>query len=117
LCVAHIKHQSVDDLKLEKPQYYIFVDVILCILEFKMIFPGKTIALNRVGPREISTVELPRFDVGDRVQYETCVFLDDGSSNVVGRYDTLEEAHHFHNAIVKHELFHSGVAQPFHTGA
>jgi hypothetical protein len=101
----------VDVLKAKKPLSRTCVDAILYILEFKMIFPGKKIALNRVGPREISTVELPRFDGEDRVQYETCVFLDDGSSNVVGRYDTIEEAHHFHNAIVKHELFHAGVAK------
>ena len=76
-----------------------------------MIFPGKQIALNRVGIREISTVELPRFAGEDRVRYETCVFFDNGSSDVVGRYNTLEEAHQFHNAIVKHELFHAGVAE------
>ena len=74
-------------------------------------FPVKQIALNRVGIREISTVELPRFAGEDRVRYETCVFFDNGSSDVVGRYNTLEEAHQFHNAIVKHELFHAGVAE------
>jgi hypothetical protein len=71
-----------------------------------VIFPGKQIALNRVMDLEISTVELPRFNGDDQVRYETCIFPDNGLSNVVGRYNTIEEAHHFHNAVVKHETMH-----------
>ena len=64
-----------------------------------MIFPGKTIALNRVGGAEISTVELPRLPGDERVRYETCVFYDDAGSEVFDQYDKAEEAHRSHNII------------------
>jgi hypothetical protein len=71
-----------------------------------MIVPGKQLALNRVGDSEISTVELPRFPGEDQIVYETCIFSDNGTSNVVGRYENASEAHRAHNAIVQHELAH-----------
>ena len=71
-----------------------------------MLFPGKQIALNRVGDREISTVDLPRFPGEVEVVYETCVFFDNNDSNVVARYDSEAEAHRSHNAIVQHEMNH-----------
>jgi hypothetical protein len=81
-----------------------------------MIFPGKQVALNRVADLEISTVELPRFLGDDRVLYETCIFPDNGMSDVVGRYNTLAEAHQFHNAIVKHEMMHRVAKKQQQTG-
>jgi hypothetical protein len=71
-----------------------------------MIFPGKQIALNRIGSAEISTVELPRLGFDAQVRYETCIFYDHSPSNVVAQYDTAEEAHKAHNRIVEHELMH-----------
>jgi hypothetical protein len=64
------------------------------------IFPGKTIALNRVGRAEISTVELPRFPDQTEVIYETCVFYDDAPSEVFDRYTDINEAHRSHNIIL-----------------
>jgi hypothetical protein len=64
-----------------------------------MIFPGKIVALNRVGKAEISTVELPRMPGDDQVRYETCVFYDDAGSEVFDQYDTIEDAHASHNII------------------
>ena len=52
------------------------------------IFPGRQIELTRVEDVEISTVELPRLPGDDRVLYETCIFPDDGLSDVVARYDS-----------------------------
>ena len=71
-----------------------------------MILPGKQIALNRVGDREISTVKLPRFPGDVKVVYETCIFFDNDDSNVVARYDSEVEAHRSHNTIVQHEMNH-----------
>ena len=64
-----------------------------------VIFPGRIIALNRVGKTEISTVELPRMPGDDQVRYETCVFYDDAGSEVFDQYDTIEDAHQGHNII------------------
>ena len=71
-----------------------------------MLFPGKQIALNSVGDREISTVELPRLPGEVEVVYETCIFFDNGDSNVVARYDSEAAAQRSHNAIVQHEMNH-----------
>ena len=56
------------------------------------IFPGNQIALTRMGSNEISTVELPRMPGDDRRVWETCIFPDQGHSEVVARYNSAEEA-------------------------
>ena len=63
-------------------------------------FTGKKVALTRVGNLEISTVELPRFLNESRVVYETCIFPDDGLSDVVARYDSETAAARGHADIV-----------------
>jgi hypothetical protein len=73
-----------------------------------MMIASKQIALNRVGEMEISTVELPRF-AGEDIVYETCIFYDNGNSNVVAQYKNVADAHRAHNAIVQHELNHVGL--------
>ena len=56
---------------------------------------------------EISTVELPQYDY-DRhpasYPYETCIFVKNGPSNVVGQFETKEEAIKAHVFLVGHEL-------------
>ena len=69
-----------------------------------MIFAGKQIALNRVRDMEISTVELPRFPGDNRVRYETCLFYDNGTSEVLRQYDTVEAAIGNHNQIFMQEM-------------
>ena len=69
------------------------------------IFPGRQIALARVGDREISTVELPRFP-GDPVRFETCIFPDSAPSHVVAQYDSAETAESRHAWLVEHEQKH-----------
>jgi hypothetical protein len=64
------------------------------------IFPGKQIALTRVGLNEISTVELPRLPDDDRQVWETCIFPDEGLSDVVARYDSAEKAVQGHADII-----------------
>ena len=64
------------------------------------IFPGRQIVLTRVEDVEISTVELPRLPGDDRVLYETCIFPDDGLSDVVARYDSETAAARGHADIV-----------------
>ena len=70
-----------------------------------LIFPGRRIELTRVGDREISTVELPRFP-GDPVRFETCIFPDSAPSHVVAQYVTEAEAQSQHRALVEHEQKH-----------
>ncbi len=69
------------------------------------IFPGRQIAVTRVGDQEISTVELPRLP-GDDIKFETCIFPDHGLSHVVARYDTEEEARFKHDFLVEHQRRH-----------
>jgi hypothetical protein len=61
--------------------------------------PSVQISLNRIGDREISTVLLYRFDNEPRV-WETCIFEDNGNSDVVARYVTKSEAIAGHNSYV-----------------
>ena len=61
--------------------------------------PSVQISLNRIGDREISTVLLYRFDNEPRV-WETCIFEDNGNSDVVARYATEAEAIAGHNSYV-----------------
>ena len=61
--------------------------------------PSVQISLNRIGDREISTVLLYRFDNEPRV-WETCIFEDNGNSDVVARYATESEAIAGHNSYV-----------------
>jgi len=61
--------------------------------------PSVQISLNRIGDREISTVLLYRFDNEPRV-WETCIFEDNGNSDVVARYVTESEAIAGHNSYV-----------------
>jgi hypothetical protein len=63
------------------------------------------VALDRVGTVEISTVKL-NFAAFDSDQYETCMFYDNGDSNVVARYKTLAEAVKNHKFLVEHEQAH-----------
>jgi len=63
------------------------------------------VALDRVGTVEISTVKLNSAGFGSGL-YETCLFYDNGDSNVVARYETLEEATAAHAYIVRHEEAH-----------
>jgi len=64
------------------------------------IFPGKVVALDRAGSVEVSTVELPRLPGDDQIVFETCLFHDDGLSEVVEQYETLEEAVEIHKKIL-----------------
>ena len=64
-----------------------------------MIFPGRQVAVTRVGDREISTVELPRFP-GEPVRFETCIFHDHAPSHVVAQYVTEAEAQIEHTKLV-----------------
>ena len=52
----------------------------------------------------ISTVSLPSLFYDN--QWETCVFPVDGDSNVVARYNTVDEAIKAHCFMVAHELLH-----------
>ena len=65
--------------------------------------PSVQISLNRIGDREISTVLLYRFDNEPRV-WETCIFEDNGNSDVVARYTTEAEAIAGHNQIFMNEI-------------
>lgn len=65
--------------------------------------PSVQISLNRIGNKEISTVLLYRFDNEPRV-WETCIFEDNGNSDVVARYDTEAEAIAGHNQIFMNEI-------------
>jgi hypothetical protein len=65
--------------------------------------PSVQISLNRIGDREISTVLLYRFDNEPRV-WETCIFEDNGNSDVVARYATEAEAIAGHNKIFMNEI-------------
>ena len=58
---------------------------------------------------EISTVELPKYNAyfnSATYPFETCVFEKNGPSNVVGQYETKEEAIKAHIFLVGHELTH-----------
>ena len=58
---------------------------------------------------EISTVELPQYDYirhPASYPFETCIFEKNGPSNVVGQYDSKEEAIKAHVFLVSHELMH-----------
>lgn len=71
------------------------------------IMPEK-VALDCVGDTEISTVKLNSAAFGSD-QYETCMFYDNGDSNVVARYKTLAEAVKNHKFLVEHEQAHLNV--------
>jgi len=71
------------------------------------IMPEK-VALDCVGDTEISTVKL-NSAAFDSDQYETCMFYDNGDSNVVARYKTLAEAVKNHKFLVEHEQAHLNV--------
>ena len=71
------------------------------------IMPEK-VALDCVGDTEISTVKLNSAAFGSD-QYETCMFYDNGDSNVVARYRTLVEAVKNHKFLVEHEQAHLNV--------
>ena len=71
------------------------------------IMPEK-VALDCVGDTEISTVKLNSAAFGSD-QYETCMFYDNGDSNVVARYKTLAEAVKNHKFLVQHEQAHLNV--------
>ena len=71
------------------------------------VMPEK-VALDCVGDTEISTVKLNSAAFGSD-QYETCMFYDNGDSNVVARYKTLAEAVKNHNFLVQHEQAHLNV--------
>jgi len=65
--------------------------------------PSVQISLNRIGGREISTVLLYRFDNEPKI-WETCIFEDNGNSDVVARYTTEAEAITGHNQLIEREL-------------
>lgn len=71
------------------------------------VMPEK-VALDRVGTVEISTVKLNSAAFGSGL-YETCLFYDNGDSNVVARYETLKEATDAHAYIVQHEQAHLNI--------
>lgn len=57
---------------------------------------------------KISTVELPSHCMHPWSHpFETCVFPEHGHSNVVGQYETKEEAIKAHTFLVQHELLNS----------
>jgi hypothetical protein len=60
------------------------------------------VAFDVVGGREISTVKLNSLGIG----YETCIFYQNGDSQVVAAYYTLEDALAYHKWIVMHEFMH-----------
>jgi hypothetical protein len=56
---------------------------------------------------EISTVELPSYCLHPHsYPFETCVFVKNGSSRVVGQFKTKKEAITAHTFLVQHELYH-----------
>jgi hypothetical protein len=56
---------------------------------------------------EISTVQLPSHCIHEWSRpFETCVFEKNGASNVVGQFDSKEEAIKAHVFLVQHELLH-----------
>ena len=65
--------------------------------------PSVQISLNRIGNKEISTVLLYRFD-NEPKTWETCIFEDNGNSDVVARYATEAEAITGHNQIFMNEI-------------
>lgn len=71
------------------------------------VMPEK-VALDRVGTVEISTVKLNSAGFGSGL-YETCLFYDNGDSNVVATYDTEAEAVKNHKFLVQHEQAHLNV--------
>ena len=71
------------------------------------VMPEK-VALDCVGDTEISTVKLNSAAFGSD-QYETCMFYDNGDSNVFARYKTLAEAVKNHKFLVQHEQAHLNV--------
>jgi hypothetical protein len=61
---------------------------------------------------EISTVELPTYcRQPSSYPFETCVFPKAGPSNVVGKFETKEEAIRAHVFLVQHELLHELLAK------
>jgi hypothetical protein len=63
---------------------------------------------------KISTVSLPKhFMSGFSYPFETCIFKQDGSSNVIAIYDTKEEAIKNHVFLVGHELMHDLIGETF----
>jgi hypothetical protein len=63
-------------------------------------FRPKQIELSMVGELEISTTQIYR------KVWETCLFYADGSSQVVGSFDSEEEARRSHRFLVDHEIMH-----------
>ena len=60
---------------------------------------------------EISTVELPTYCLHPgSYPFETCVFPKVGTSNVVGKFKSKEEAIRAHLFLVQHELYHEMMA-------
>ena len=70
--------------------------------------PPVQISLNKINGMEISTVLLPRFSNDPKV-WETCIFDDDGNSNVVSRYTREIDAINGHNRLIQHELMQKTV--------
>lgn len=65
---------------------------------------------------KISTAELPSYaQYGASFidyPYETCIFPKHGPSNVVGRFETKEEAIKSHAFLVGHELMSEAIGMP-----
>ena len=61
----------------------------------KQFFGSQQLFLTRVGKVEVSTVLLPRYE-GDPEKYETCLFHDDGTSDVVRSYRGYTDAQYGH---------------------
>jgi hypothetical protein len=76
--------------------------------EMDMAKPNWQVMTVLPNGTEISTVELPQYSYFNSASspYETCVFEKNGPSNVVGQYETKEEAIKAHVFLVGHELMH-----------
>lgn len=61
----------------------------------KQFFGSEQLFLTRVGKVEVSTVRLPRYE-GEPDKFETCLFHDDGNSDVVRSYRDSMDAKYGH---------------------
>ena len=76
---------------------------LLEMAEFSGFRPGSEpvrIGLDRVGKVEVSTVRLPKLFKDEVDKYETCLFHDNGKSEVVATYLTREDAAIYHARFV-----------------
>lgn len=75
-----------------------------------MKYPER-IAIDYVGATCISTVKLNDFHSVDNI-YETCIFYEDGSSDIIARYTSKDQAQQGHADAVRKEETSLGINRP-----